>query len=134
MVLRQGEVGVGTAVSPRAAPGRDPRRLARILARRIGLEVEALERPHLRVAGERLVARVLAAGEALAAVEGGEEAGPSARAAREGLAGCRFLLEVLAAEGAVARSSLREIATGIRVLERALPPAERPGGRGRGPW
>lgn len=121
-------------VNTRGAPGRDPRRLALRLARRIGLEVEALERPHLRAAGERLVGRVLAAGEALAIVDEGGEAGGRAARAREGLAACRFLLEVLAAEGAVARSSLREIAGGIRVLERALPTGGGGGRRGRGAW
>ncbi|GEM_PF-3980107 len=125
---------MGAGVNARAAPGRDPRRLALRLARRIGLEVEALERPHLRAAGERLVGRVLAAGEALAIADEGGGEGPGAVRAREGLAGCRFLLEVLASEGAVAPSALREIAGGIRVLERALPGPGAGARRGRGAW
>ncbi len=121
-------------LSSRGTPGRDPRRLAQRLARRIALEVEALERPHLRAAGERLLGRVLAAGEALAvADEAGGEEGRAARA-REGLAGCRFLLEVLGSEGAVPGSSLREIATGIRVLERALPASGEGRAAGRRAW
>jgi len=112
---------LATPLKGRPAAGRDPRRLAHRLARRVALEVEALDRLHLRLAGERLLGRILAAGELLAAGDEGLADAGRTRSVREGLAGCRFLLEVLSADGAVAPSSLREIATGLRVLERTLP-------------